>query len=62
MYKTIEAVYKDGYLKPLEPIEYKPGIRFLVVIIDKDRIKPKTGHLGEVNDENIYDEYLSTRF
>jgi len=32
--KTVEAVYEKGYLRPLEPIEQRPGLVYIVTIVD----------------------------
>jgi predicted DNA-binding antitoxin AbrB/MazE fold protein len=32
--KTVEAVYEAGYLRPLEPIEERPGLVYIVTIVD----------------------------
>lgn len=32
--KTVEAVYEQGYLRPLEPIEQRPGLVYIVTIVD----------------------------
>ena len=32
--KTTEAVYERGYLRPLQPIEERPGRVYIVTIID----------------------------
>jgi len=32
--KTVEAVYEQGYLRPLEPIEQRQGLVYIVTIVD----------------------------
>ena len=32
--KTVEAVYEKGYLRPLEPIEQRPGLVYIVTVVD----------------------------
>ena len=32
--RTVEAVYEKGYLRPLEPIEQRPGLVYIVTVVD----------------------------
>jgi hypothetical protein len=32
--RTVEAVYEKGYLRPLQPIEERPGLVYIVTIVD----------------------------
>ncbi len=32
--KTVEALYEKGYLRPLEPLEQRPGLAYFVTIVD----------------------------
>lgn len=32
--RTVEAVYEKGYLRPLQPIEQRPGMVYIVTIVD----------------------------
>lgn len=32
--KTVEAVYEKGYLRPLEPLEQRPGLVYIVTVVD----------------------------
>lgn len=32
--KTVEAIYEAGYLRPLEPIEQRPGLVYIVTVVD----------------------------
>ena len=32
--RTIEAVYEGGYLRPLEPLEARPGLVYIVTVVD----------------------------
>jgi predicted DNA-binding antitoxin AbrB/MazE fold protein len=32
--RTVEAVYEQGYLRPLEPIEQRQGLVYIVTIVD----------------------------
>lgn len=41
--KTIEAIYEQGLLRPLEPLERRAGLVYLVTVLDMAAIeKPKT--------------------
>ncbi|MBM4425042.1 MAG: DUF104 domain-containing protein [Chloroflexi bacterium] len=32
--QTVEAVYERGYLRPLEPIENREGLIYIVTVVD----------------------------
>lgn len=32
--RTVEAIYEKGYLRPVEPIETRDGLLFLVTILE----------------------------
>lgn len=32
--QTVEAVYEKGYLRPLEPIENREGLIYIVTVVD----------------------------
>jgi predicted DNA-binding antitoxin AbrB/MazE fold protein len=59
--KTVEAVYEKGYLRPLEPIEQRPGLVYIVTVVDLTAVARRTpslhnlrgkyrGHLSSSND------------
>lgn len=59
--KTVEAVYEKGYLRPLEPIEQRPGLVYIVTVVDVTAVghhSPSVaslrgkyrGHLGHSDD------------
>lgn len=59
MLRTIEAVYENGMLRPLEPIEPRNDQTFLVTILNTEAMQrrtrqPLTGLRGK------YQGYLST--
>jgi len=37
--RTVEAVYEDGVLRPLEPIQDRDNQVYLVIILDLDAIR-----------------------
>jgi predicted DNA-binding antitoxin AbrB/MazE fold protein len=40
--KTIEAVYERGFLRPLQPLDGKPGLIYIVTVVDTTAAKPPT--------------------
>lgn len=38
--KTVEAVYEKGYLRPLEPIEARDGLIYIVNVVDLTAVTP----------------------
>lgn len=32
--RTVEAVYEQGYLRPLEPLEAREGLVYIVTVLD----------------------------
>jgi predicted DNA-binding antitoxin AbrB/MazE fold protein len=36
--KTVEAVYEKGYLRPLQPIEQRPGLVYIVTVVDVEAV------------------------
>lgn len=38
--KTVEAVYEQGYLRPLQPLEGKPGFIYIITVVDTTAKKP----------------------
>ena len=32
--RTVEAVYEKGYLRPLEPLEAREGVVYIVTVLD----------------------------
>jgi len=59
--RTIEAVYEHGYLRPLEPIEARKGLVYIVTVVDLAAFGQKTpsprnlrgkyrGHLSSTDD------------
>ena len=43
MTKQIEAVYENGVLRPVQPIELPEGERIDLIIITRDAAKPQHG-------------------
>ncbi len=39
--RTIEAVFEKGYLRPLEPLEGRAGLVYLVTVFDVEAFKQK---------------------
>jgi predicted DNA-binding antitoxin AbrB/MazE fold protein len=39
--RTIEAIYEHGYLRPLQPIEGREGLVYLVTVIDVSAMNRK---------------------
>ncbi|NUO79697.1 DUF104 domain-containing protein [candidate division KSB1 bacterium] len=39
--RTIEAVFEKGYLRPLEPLESRAGLVYLVTVLDVEAFKQK---------------------
>lgn len=59
--KTVEAVYEKGYLRPLEPIEERSGLIYIVNVVDITAVSAKKspiknlrgkyrGHLNSTDD------------
>ena len=46
--KTIEAVYEEGRLRPLEPLEERPGLVYLVTVVDVAAIGQKPVSIGSL--------------
>jgi len=42
MYKTYEAIYKDGRVVPLEDIEAEEQSKLLVIVLDRPKSDSKT--------------------
>lgn len=40
--RTIEAVYEAGYLRPIEPIEAREGLIFLITVVDTTAVEKKS--------------------
>jgi predicted DNA-binding antitoxin AbrB/MazE fold protein len=40
--KTVEAVYERGYLRPLQPLDGKPGLIYIVTVVDTTAAKLPT--------------------
>ena len=59
MLRTIEAVYENGMLRPLEPIEPRGDQIFLVTILDADTMRRRTRQtVADLRGK--YQGYLST--
>jgi predicted DNA-binding antitoxin AbrB/MazE fold protein len=59
MLRTIEAVYENGMLRPLEPIEPQSDRIYLVTILDADTVQRRTKqHASDLRGK--YRGYLST--
>lgn len=59
MMRTIEAVYENGMLRPLEPIEPRSDRIYLVTILDADAVQRRTSpHVSNL--QGKYRGYLST--
>jgi predicted DNA-binding antitoxin AbrB/MazE fold protein len=56
--KTTEAVYERGYLRPLQPIEERPGRVYIVTIIDLETNGQNVPR--QANWRGKYRGYLST--
>lgn len=39
--RTVEARYEEGHLRPLEPIEEREGLLYLVTIVDMTKERPR---------------------
>ena len=67
MRKTIEVVYEQGVLKPLEPVELEEGTKVKIEIKDllKERLKKYKGILkAKVSSEELnelYYQYVAER-
>ncbi len=48
MYSTVEAVWKDDHLEPLENIKKGKNIRYLITVIEESDLHPviKKKHFG----------------
>ncbi len=44
--RTIEAVFEKGYLRPLEPLESRAGLVYLVTVLDVEVFKQKPRNGG----------------
>lgn len=40
--RTVEAVYEKGYLRPLEPIEAREGLIYIVNVVDLTAVSPSS--------------------
>lgn len=56
--KTVEAVYEKGYLRPLEPIEQRPGQVYLVTIVDLKSMEQQAPSIKSLRGK--YRGYLSS--
>ena len=56
--RTVEAVYEGGYLRPLEPLEAREGLVYIVTVLDiasiQQRARAAQGWRGK------YRGYLSS--
>lgn len=48
MTKQIEAVYENGVLRPVEPIELPEGERLSLILITRDREQPSQNGKGDI--------------
>ena len=64
--RTVEAIYEKGYLRPLEPIEARDGLLFLVTILEVMENQKTTPALASLRGKyrglfSTTDEFLSRK-
>jgi predicted DNA-binding antitoxin AbrB/MazE fold protein len=58
--RTIEAVYERGYLRPVEPIEAREGLIYIVTVVDMAAVGRKSKSRTPYSLRGKYRGYLST--
>lgn len=63
MYKNVEAVYEDGVLKPLSPLNIKEHEKVTITLKERESVvRATSGIFSGLNDKTIDEIALSPKF
>ena len=54
MTKEIEAVYEQGMIRPLQPLELPEGARLDLIVITHDNLKPMAKRTKSLRRSQLY--------
>lgn len=55
MYQTIKGIYKDGIIKPLEPIPVKKDVEVTITFMEEEPVREEKGRLK--SEKNLLEEW-----